>query len=1353
MPKGKSMPANDYSDPSPTELANALAGLPIELRGIATRQAVPSIVGIIYQAWWSIDAWLRLQNANEVIYLEGAEDFDIVGDQSALTVQVRHTQAPISLNNSKALTALENFWTLVNQEQNRRVDFHYLTTSSVALEQDSAFNGLSGIEAWRIARTDQAMARHVGDYLRSKVNASGLFRRDLESLSPIDLQEKLFRRFSWITDQPDLPTLQNSVTNRITVLLSGMNRSVSLGSAVNNFLQAKFWATIKEPISQRRCLTYGDLVVTVETAITAYIPIPVDELRSLVMAHRPGLGVLLLLKQSIPPAPLPLLHRESLVASVQDSVRNRRAIMLTGTVHKGKTTLAQIVGSTLCPSAWWFTLSDRSNTEVANLLTALAAEIETTDCPELVILDDIDVSANASRVYKDLLLLVMRRAVTTGRGVILTGRGGQVSAFSHDELEILDIPAIDPIEATALCKAQGCPDTLADTWGNIVSTWTGGHPKLVQVRMIEIAERKWPNPNASDLMTPSAAVVAARSLARELLTATQAEHVAEFIYLTSLATVPLRRAATLHLAGSIPAVANPGDLIDTLVGKWMERVVDGRYRVTSILRGATEDVWSTERRRLAHIQLYDAIQDSPVLSPAEAASLVFHAYMAKEPRRLGLTAARLQVINDEAAELEVQRNLLWLPFAALDHEVRLIEDPLASASLRSLQFQVAQALDSDTLPQICERWIEDVSRIGHPEANDVMASVLWFRLGASDNLKIALPHRLAAIKWFSMLPPHQRREHDERAHRVLTDQPANGGLPVEGSTVLLMFACAIWVVKDIPALSALVRWLEDEATSDLQQQFDKALEWPLIQSLGAFVQGAWAANHDATDNWIPWLNAFDIIDGYAKRRSSNRFGWEAAKAKATVLCEHLDQSGDALEALDIAEQSFGRSAILSEQRANVRFQMQDDEAVMALWGSLYDNLTTRRTLDPFAYRRAAISAARLQQWDKAASIFAAAADSIVPGEFVKTQFGLRIDAAHAMLHAGRQLESANRLTEVALLLPAEAREEGDVRWEALQRVMVGIEKQIARSVWKPSDPAVEIAPGTASSPNLTLSTSEPGQSARTDYTKVQIIRTLATLGCVPAEAQAQLLQLRVSSYILARWFAIQAGLAISFESGRPQGVIDGLIDFERTTAALGLRRVSTSILTADDGRSEHSVVHPERWVGMLAAGLAVSPNIESTLKEWIASCLRILGPNAVLAGQLQAALEKCHGPEGGYRALLSNVQEEPIARCAIAAKLLNGSSQVAEIVQLQSFLTSAFVGDASAGCQELFNHHVAVKFAQKLKPATENRFQFENPLTTVPTLVVAIDNAVGGTGTLLALMAAAKNATGQVRGEFMNRLA
>jgi hypothetical protein len=170
------------------EALASISGLPGQLTGDPRRQAVDSTSGDVYQAWWSIDAWLRLTDADEVVYLEGAEDFDFVKKDSAITVQVKRNAGTISLGTAKAQAALENFWTLSCQEINRHIEFHYLTTSSVSMEQDGNFGGIKGIEAWRAAQTNTELVVEVARYLITKLAANSplqlFFKHSRTSANP-----------------------------------------------------------------------------------------------------------------------------------------------------------------------------------------------------------------------------------------------------------------------------------------------------------------------------------------------------------------------------------------------------------------------------------------------------------------------------------------------------------------------------------------------------------------------------------------------------------------------------------------------------------------------------------------------------------------------------------------------------------------------------------------------------------------------------------------------------------------------------------------------------------------------------------------------------------------------------------------------------------------------------------------------------------------------------------------------------------------------------------------------------------------------------------------------------------------
>ena len=124
--------------------------------------------------------------------------------------------------------------------------------------------------------------------------------------------------------------------------------------------------------------------------------------------------------------------------------------------------------------------------------------------------------------------------VQTGRGILLTARGASSdSAIVQDfnNIELLEVPELSSDEIKALCIEHGCPQEIATTWGSLITVSTRGHPKLVQVRLAELAARGWPSPSVTDLTTQSSAVTSARQIARQLLSDSVPGPVAEFVYL------------------------------------------------------------------------------------------------------------------------------------------------------------------------------------------------------------------------------------------------------------------------------------------------------------------------------------------------------------------------------------------------------------------------------------------------------------------------------------------------------------------------------------------------------------------------------------------------------------------------------------------------------------------------------------------------------------------------------------------------------------------------------------------------------------------------------------------------------
>lgn len=1322
-----------------------------ELAGDPRRQAVPSIQGTVYQAWASIDAWLQLRSADEVIYLEGAEDFDVVRTGGATAVQVKHRTGSISLGNQLARDALENFWTLANSEPLRRVELHYLTTSMVVVEQDANFGGIAGIHAWRAARTSDDYAHRISNYLCEKLLSTSGLAQFLRTASITQIQERIFGRFHWFAEQPDMETVKRSVLDRICVRISATGQPLVLAEKVRQRLESRFWEVVVRTPSSERCLTLGDLLLQIEEATTAYLPVPLHRVPDLLANQSFGAGLLeLLLEKPVRP-PEPLLRRPELVARVRSSVERRQAALLTGTVHKGKTTTAQLVAAELCPSAWWLNLTGRRADQVDTLLLALAARVDTSECPSLVILDDLDVTVGAVNVFGGSLQLVLYRIQSSGRALLITTQG----AFDRDTaggeqlagIETVHIAELSEQEITDLCVEFDCPAPIVARWSQSIELSTRGHPKLVQVRIAELRRQGWPSPRLEDLFEQSPAVTSAKQLSRRLLSALQPEPVAEFLYMAAELTVPMDRSLALLLANSVPGLRNAGDVIDNLTGQWLERMEGALLRPTTLLRGAAADVWPKPRLQAMHAQLHDVIASKKIVNQQEAAALFFHAFMAGDRMRLAITAVRLQMGGRREVQRLVLQQLIWLPMIALGPGQTFTDDPFVDASIRSLQFRASTLLDEDRLPSIAERWIETVSRIQDEEMRVTCEVVLWSSVGFSESSKLTLNLRLSAVNGMRRL-----QDSAFAAPQLLRNFASKvPDLPAEAQPAQFMLVLAAQAVRSVETLEMLLTWLEQEAPAELKVDFESVLTWPITQAAGAFVHGAWAACHEEVEDWTEWIDAFDRIDGYAKRFSSPNFGREAAKAKAIVLTEHLSRSDDALQVLSEAERAFGPSAVLTEQRANVLFQSQDDEGVINVWGELR-GLANEPALDPFAYRRIAMSAARLERFDLSIEVFLIGANSIIGDELPQTKFGLLIDAAIAKSQANRYADAAKTVCAAVAALPPAAREDGDARWEAVQRAAADACRQIEARRKRQAPTRTELQPGYVSSPALKVPEAKPRQRMRTDMLVLDVVRLAASLG-VTSSLESEVRRGIESDIPYLRFLAAQAQLSIVMRDDAAEGFVTALVAFDRGSSDLATTGSREWLVESSVGHRDVAVSNPARWFGFIVAALccATRPPLE-TLQVWHSECVGVTDKQSELSQLITTCIARLE--EANYRARddVFSPSAPRLLRCVAAKALLDEAQTPSSTIQLQGLLISGVVSDASYGLQELFNRHIATKFAPFWETHTQSPHSLRNPRRIVPELDRVCSQVVDGRATLRDLLTVGAEGAGVDLGEFLARV-
>ena len=103
-------------------------------QGDPAGQAVASLRGYAYQIYASCLAWLNLGD-NEALYLEVAQDYAMAAKKALSAVQVKDTEARITINSASIRHAIDDFVDLVKRNPGKRVLLRFLTRSDVGAEK------------------------------------------------------------------------------------------------------------------------------------------------------------------------------------------------------------------------------------------------------------------------------------------------------------------------------------------------------------------------------------------------------------------------------------------------------------------------------------------------------------------------------------------------------------------------------------------------------------------------------------------------------------------------------------------------------------------------------------------------------------------------------------------------------------------------------------------------------------------------------------------------------------------------------------------------------------------------------------------------------------------------------------------------------------------------------------------------------------------------------------------------------------------------------------------------------------------------------------------------------------------
>ena len=982
------------------------------------RQAHNQLGGYRYQILHSVDAWLDLAD-NEVLYLEGAEDFDIASDDADTAVQVKDTKHNITLKSQEVIDAINNYWELRASNPDRRVKFRLLTRSEIGTEKGNPFGtGKAGLQVWSRCAQDEQTIKTTSEFLQSGGKISDEVKDFLKQTEPLEIYKKLMQPITWETNSKPASFVEQSINEKLILHGNQIGFLPSESKKVIDSLINEAWkvATQKE----NRMLTKVHFLEIFEKQTTQSVS--TSHLRHLLMqtaatsyvgsqSHSSTLN-------AIPPLYPDVTPRTELLASIQAKIQSEGIVVIHGGTGRGKTTLANLTAQDTSESWLWRSFTNRKPSQVIQNLQQLAIEISDQSSPVNIVLDDLNLQPQQLREYEEILGVVVYRVLERGAKLLITSQhklpNNFVLRLDVSPSIVIHVSDFTLSEIVQFAEQLGCPADDAIICAQLVQLHTNGHPRLVHARLARLREGDWKKQDIIQrpMQTPLE-VIKEREAAQQLLTELP-DNQREFLYRLSLLPIGFREDYVLYI-GDIPvSIPYPGVIFSQLVGPWIDQVTETYYMISPLLTKAAEKVWSEGKIKDLHAQIANAILKTSNLTTIEAWTVLTHSIAGQN--KLGFTAvveALLTAPADNWRELSQEFSFL-IDVKTEPPEELFPGDVFVNHLFRSLQHRIAVEVEPESAPKILEIWDKETKP--YQSHQPYSLSRLMLATQALRYYQIPLPAKQIVGYLREIIDitsaDKEAREIYNRTYVAQFDEQKT-----ENSnyfSALLSFCYRAPHPKLSPLfLSDLFNAL-DELRSDIRTRLLADFEADSIDCR-LLIDGVWLAESKLDNpNWTGCLQVFDKVIDKTIEWGYLHLAAASARGKAIIHDEYLHNPDTAHTVLQDIVSQVGAQPVIEEEQANVYFGQRNYQEALNIYERIlpeWNPPSEQVNLGPLEeYRRAAICTAQLNDWERAATFFKDGAERTKRIEKNTERYiGLVADAGFANFKAGNYCDSIKLL--------------------------------------------------------------------------------------------------------------------------------------------------------------------------------------------------------------------------------------------------------------------------------------------------------------------------------------------------------
>lgn len=939
------------------------------------RQAVDSLRGYIYQIYQSINAWLRIKE-EETLLLEVAEDYAVLAKHSLTSTQVRDTRASgsITLRSNGIIATITSLRRYQKVNPDKSIHINYLTTSNIGRERQLSFPGNSkGLEYWRIA------AREGNDVepIRKALLSLDLPEEVIEFVgkaSPEDLQNQLLRRIKWIYGAEDIGELDQIIDDRLVNL--GEKQGLT-PSDVERVRYALVVAVLQKIVDKKnRALNRADLLRIFEKSVAVSIPMPA--LRKLLLESRSlpinaTVGQMMssaniVVNASQIPFPPRLVYRYDLVNRFKSSTGLSSVLWLYGSSGVGKTIMAQLIAN-LSKRDWWYVpLRDCTGAQLNFRLRNVQYSLDSGDLGGLI-LDDFPLTyAGSARM--SLSMLAIEILSRDGIIIVIADKPPPPSVencFGKDAPHIEKVPYFSRSEIAEMVKNSGGDPKK---WAGIIYTFCGmGHPQLVDARISGLRRRGWPDRELFDgfgsFGGPATEVEYEREIIRSRLIDEVPDDAREMLYRLALVMGDFDRELAFAIGGVHPAIPSPGEMLDILVGPWIEMRANDRFRVSPLVSDSGDKNLNKTIKSHVHQQIVDDLLTRHPFPAEYLGPLLGHALISRHEHGLSWLAMAVLNTRHEDRKMMAEHLLLLTLLDAGEDKPLFPESMLTSAMLRLAQFKVTVAAnETKQLEILADRLIAEARLI---EPKEILENFLY---AAISTVLMERTLKIRPKKWMPLLL--ELEEHlagDKNLARLARGlDPVKEGLK-DWDIPQFMFANRSTALAGIDDLTELFTVLDD-LTPERRDYMLSSFQDPYLE-LRFMIQSAWLAEHrkgqiDGATAAEKYRELTEIAEGW----ENTDLAIECECSRAIMLDEYAHDKEGALNAIAEAEKKYPNDIRLARRRAKVLYRSGDHPAALAAIEPIMSQLPKKDNIErAHAFREAGISAAETGDVKKASQLF------------------------------------------------------------------------------------------------------------------------------------------------------------------------------------------------------------------------------------------------------------------------------------------------------------------------------------------------------------------------------------------------